>query len=96
MAKHLATKNREFTLAIMRESAHKSFGGYLLNFMTDLSLKKGELACNYRVPACLCNDAYTKNREKKTYMPTSSILALFDELSSDSLMLSDTSCRGGV
>jgi acyl-coenzyme A thioesterase PaaI-like protein len=82
----------------MRESAHGAFGGYLLNALKELRYDKmpSEFQCVYTVPPSLCNEQGPVALKSKPYMPTSAILALFDELSAHMMIGYDKNYRPGT
>lgn len=89
---------RRFMGISMRESAHGAFGGYLLNAVKELKYDRmpSEFQCVYTVPPSLCSHQEKSSPKSKPYMPTSAILALFDEMSAHMMLGADKNYRPGT
>lgn len=87
--KSLNTKR--FLQLILRESVHKTFGQYTVAPIVSIHANKQNngLLYQYKVPGNMCSSQHK-------HFTTSAILAVFDELSTNGLMIKDRNHRGGV
>ena len=76
---------------ILRESVHSSFGKFLLSPLKQVDKINKGLAFHYKVPPSLC-----RIQKSKPVISNAAVLALFDELSTDALIVTDKNYRGGV
>jgi len=96
MALKFSDSGRRMMAISMRESAHSAFGGYLLHSIKGFNFDKmpATFECKYQVPPSLCSPSIVG--KKHSYMPTSSILALLDEISAHMVIGVDKNFRPGV
>jgi hypothetical protein len=96
----LSKQRQQFLKLIMRESVHKSFGKYILSTVTavDSEHDPNNVGFHMLVPHSLCRslNTYPNNAAGTNVLATSTLLAIFDELSTNNLMVKDKSFRGGV
>eukprot|EP01038_Epipyxis_sp_PR26KG_P012756 gene12756-17102_t len=57
---------------------------------------KSSIQCDHIIPVNICRPNDPLSEDNNNYLSSSAILAIFDELSTYSLMWSDKTCRGGV
>lgn len=83
---------------VLRDSVSKSFGRYLSNNISDIIYQHlpDEMNYRYKVPPALCRPSVNKAGSTSSVFSTSGVLAVFDELSTYSLILEDKSYRPGV
>jgi acyl-coenzyme A thioesterase PaaI-like protein len=90
---------RQFLRLVLRESMAKNFGQFLLPTLTSINTSHvpKEIEFGLMVPTAMCRTGHTvTTKENRGVFATSMIMALFDELSSNGLMVKDQSYRGGV
>lgn len=96
----ISTHRQQFLKLIMRESVDKSFGKYILSSITSINTKNmpEDVGFHLIVPHSLCRNNHTNPKMEKGdgIMATSTLMAVFDELSTNGLMMRDKNYRGGV
>lgn len=95
----LSTKAEKILYVFLRESYVRSFGRYFVPSITSVdSTQVPKKVCfDFTVPPSMCRDypSFAKTDEKPQ-STTGAMLALFDELSSQAMMVKDSTHRPGV
>lgn len=93
-------QRQKFLQATMREMAGGSFGKYYLRHLTHINTDEGhgEISFGFKVAPSLCNKVASASggEQEGSFMTTSAVLALFDDLSTLSLVAKDRTFRPGV
>ena len=96
----ISNHRQQFLKLIMRESVDKSFGKYILSSITSINTTNmpNDVGFHLIVPHSLCRNRHTNPKSEKgdSLMATSTLMAVFDELSTNGLMMRDKHYRGGV
>lgn len=87
----LSDINKRLLRIVLRGSYHNSFGRVLLAPIKAIKAIPRGLAYEYKVPPSLC-----RIQQHKPVLSNAATMAIFDELSSDAMMVVDKGHRGGI
>lgn len=91
---------KEVLQALLRESAHSTFGKYISSTIKDIIYDAfpEKVSYRYRVPPALCQQEVSPSpsTDKKYVFTAGALLAVFDELSTYPITLEDKTYRAGV
>lgn len=82
----------------IRHSVHSAFGKFIGSSLQSIDYDDFpyEIRYHYHIPAALCHEVQSPNSENRLILSTSAVLAIFDELSTYTLLLEDKTSRPGV